>query len=64
MNMTEFSVRFVTPDVAIADVVHNVSTYITPDGAKHENERHVKTYVVVKKNAKWLLAHDHNTIAL
>ena len=64
MNMTQLSMRFITQDAVIADVVHNVSTYTTPDGTKHENERHVKTYVVVKKKGKWLLTHDHNTIVL
>ena len=64
MNMTNLSMRFITPDVAIADAVHGISTYTTPDGVKHEKERHVKTYVVVKKNGKWLLTHDHNTIVL
>ena len=64
MDLADLSMRFITPDVAIAQAVHNMSTYTTPDGTKHENERHVKTYVVVKKNGKWLLTHDHNTIVL
>ena len=64
MNMTQLSMRFITQDAVIADVVHNVSNYTTPDGTKHENERHVKTYVVVRKKGKWLLTHDHNTIVL
>jgi uncharacterized protein (TIGR02246 family) len=64
MDLSDLSMRFITPDVAIAQAVHNMSTYTTPDGTKHENERHVKTYVVLRKNGKWLLTHDHNTIVL
>jgi uncharacterized protein (TIGR02246 family) len=58
------NIRFVTPDVAVVDALHTITNYTTPDGVKHEGERHIKTYVVVKKNEKWLLAHDHNTIIL
>ena len=62
MRIESMDIRFLTPDVAIADVIHIVDNYTTPDGIKHENERHIKTYVVVKKKGKWLLAQDHNTI--
>ena len=55
-------IRFLTPEVAIADVVHKMDKYTTPDEMRHENERQVKTYVVVKRKGKWLLAQDHNTI--
>ena len=62
MRIESMDIRFITPDVAIADVIHKVDNYTTPDGVKHENERHIKTYVVVKKKGKWLLAQDHNTV--
>ena len=62
MLIESMDIRFITPDVAIADVIHKVDNYTTPDGVKHENERHIKTYVVVKKKGKWLLAQDHNTV--
>lgn len=62
MRMESMNIRFITPGVAIADVIHLMDTYTTPDGVKHENERHIKTYVVVKQNGKWLLTHDHNTV--
>ncbi len=62
MRLEMMDIRFLTPDVAIADAIHQVDTYTTPDGVKHENERHIKTYVVVKKKGKWLLAQDHNTV--
>ena len=62
MQIESMDIRFLTPDVAIADVIHKVDNYTTPKGVKHENERHIKTYVVVKKKGKWLLAQDHNTV--
>jgi uncharacterized protein (TIGR02246 family) len=49
MRIESMDIRFITPDVAIADVIHKVDNYTTPDGDKHENERHIKTYVVVRK---------------
>ena len=62
MQIESMDIRFLTADAAIADVIHKVDTYTTPDGVRHENERHIKTYVVVKKKGRWLLAQDHNTI--
>jgi uncharacterized protein (TIGR02246 family) len=62
MQIESMDIRFLTSDVAIADVIHTVGNYTTPDGVKHENEKHIKTYVVVKKKRRWLLAQDHNTI--
>ena len=62
MQIESMDIRFITPEVAIADVIHKIDNFTTPDGVKHENERHIKTYVIVKKKGKWLLAQDHNTI--
>ena len=61
MRIESIDIRFPNTDVAIADVVHQVDNYTTPDGIKHENNRHIKTYVVVKKNETWLLTQDHAT---
>jgi len=57
------TVHLITHDVALVNVIHKSDSYITPeDGMKHENEKQMKTYVVVKHNGKWLLALDQNTI--
>lgn len=37
------------PDVAIADVIHKISNYELSNGVKHENERQLKTCVIVKQ---------------
>lgn len=58
----EMSVRFATSDVAIVTVPSKVSTYTTPDGVRHENELHIRTFVVVKRSGRWLIMQDHNTV--
>jgi uncharacterized protein (TIGR02246 family) len=58
----EMPVRFATPDVAVVTVPSRVSTYTTPDEVRHENERQIRTFVVVKRGGKWLIMQDQNTI--
>jgi uncharacterized protein (TIGR02246 family) len=62
MQIESMSVRFITPSVAIADVIHKMTSYTTPDGERHENERQIKTYVIARQKGKWLLAQDQNTV--
>ena len=61
-TIEEMSVRFATPDAAIVTVTNRMDTYTTPDGVKRENERQIKTFVVVKRNGKWQIMHDQNTL--
>jgi uncharacterized protein (TIGR02246 family) len=61
-SVEDMSVRFATPDVAVVTVTSRISTYTTPDKVKHENERHIKTFVVVKRSGRWLIMQDQNTI--
>ena len=58
----EMSIRFATLDVAVVTVPSRVSTYTTPDGVRHENERQIRTFVVVKRGGRWLIMQDHNTV--
>ena len=60
-TIEDMSVRFATPDVAIVTVTSRMSTFITPDGVKHEDERHIRTFVVVKRSGRWLIMQDQNT---
>lgn len=62
MKIEQIEIRFLTPTVAVADVVHLIDNYTTPDNLIHKNERQIKTYIIVKQEGKWLLAHDHNTV--
>ena len=61
-TVEEMDVRFADPNVAVVTVISRVGTYVTPDGNKHENERHIRTFVVVSRNGRWLIMHDQNTI--
>ena len=62
MTIESISIRLLTPTVAIANVVHKSSEYELPQGVKHQNERQMKTYVIVKRKNIWLLTLDQNTI--
>ena len=64
MKIEKIEINFPLTDVAVANVIHKVSNYTTPDGVEHQNERQFKTYIVVKKNGKWLLFQDHATYIL
>jgi uncharacterized protein (TIGR02246 family) len=61
-TIEQMDVRLANADVAVATVTSRVSTFTTPDGVKHENEQQVRTLVVVKRGARWLIMQDHNTI--
>ena len=61
-TIENMDVRSVTSDVAVVTVTSRMSTYVTPDGAMHENERHIRTFVVVKRNGQWLITQDQNTL--
>ncbi len=61
-TIEDMSIRFATPDAAVVTVTNRMDTYTTPDGVKRENERQIKTFVVVKRNGKWLIMHDQNTL--
>ena len=55
-------VRMAGREAAIATVPSRVSTYTTPDGRVHANERQIRTFVVVKERGRWRIAQDHNTV--
>jgi len=62
LKVESIKIKFLSPTVAIANVVHKCSDYEFPQGVKHQNERHMKTYIMVKRQSKWLLTLDQNTI--
>ncbi|HWZ03766.1 MAG TPA: hypothetical protein VNX40_09155 [Mucilaginibacter sp.] len=62
LTVESIAIRFLSPTVAIANVVHKCSDYEFPAGVQHHNERHMKTYIIVKKQNKWFLTLDQNTI--
>jgi len=60
-NIEKMSVVFPTPDVAAVTVLSQMSTFTTPDGVKHENERHIRTFVLVRRNEQWRILQHQNT---
>ena len=62
LTIESIAIRFLTPTVAIADVVYKSSDYELPQGIKHQNERQQKIYIIVKRQNKWLLTLDQNTV--
>ena len=63
ITIDTMTIHFVTTDVAIVNAIHKSDTYTSPeDGIKHENERQIKTYIIVRQKGKWLLILDQNTI--
>jgi uncharacterized protein (TIGR02246 family) len=61
-TIEDMSVRFANREAAVVTVVNKVSTYTTPDNIKHENERHITTFIVVKRNNKWFIMQDQTNI--
>lgn len=60
-TIEEMAVRFANADVAVVTVTSRMSTFTTPDGVRHENEQHIRTFVVVRRNDRWLIMQDQNT---
>lgn len=60
-TIQEMAVRFASSDVAIVTVTSQMSTFTTPDGTEHENEQHIRTFVLVRRNDRWRIMQDQNT---
>jgi uncharacterized protein (TIGR02246 family) len=60
-TIEQMDVRFATAEVAVVTVTSHASTFTTPDGVKRENPRQIRTFVVVKRSARWLIMQDHAT---
>jgi uncharacterized protein (TIGR02246 family) len=60
-TVEQMDVRFASADVAIATVISAMSPYTGPGGGKHGTERHIRTFVVVKRGERWRIMQDHNT---
>lgn len=61
-NIENMDVRFADADAAVVTVTSRMTSFTTPDGIKHENERHIRTFVVVKRNGRWAIMQDQNTV--
>ncbi len=54
-TVEEMEVRFASPSVAIGTVTSILSAFTMPDGVKHGPERHIRTFVLVKRGDRWLI---------
>jgi len=61
-TIEDMTVRFATPDVAVVTVTSWTTSFTTPDGVRHENEHHIRTFIVVKRGGRWLIMQDQNTL--
>ena len=60
-TIEEMEVRFATTGVAIVTVPSKTSPYTSPDGVRRENQRQIRTFVLVKRHGGWLIMQDQNT---
>lgn len=61
-NIENLDVRFADAGTAVATVTSRMSTFTSPDGVRHVNEHHVRTFVLVKRGTRWLIMQDQNTV--
>lgn len=61
-NIEKLDVRFAGKDAAVATVVSRMSTFTSPDGIRHVNEQHIRTFVLARRGARWLIMQDQNTV--
>jgi uncharacterized protein (TIGR02246 family) len=55
------SLRFLKPDIAIADVDWEMTGAATPEGAPRPPRKGLLDWAMVKTNGRWLIAVMHNT---
>src|SRR6202011_3011962 len=60
-TIEEMEIRFATTRVAIVTVPSKTSPYTSPDGVRRENQRQIRTFVLVKRHGGWLIMQDQNT---
>lgn len=60
-TIESMDVRFAADGVAVGTVISVSSPFVSPDGTKHDGQRGIRTFVVVKRGERWLIMQDHNT---
>jgi len=61
VTIEEMSVRFAASNVALVTVIAHANAFTSTDGVKHENERRIRLFVVVKRSDRWLIIQDQST---
>ncbi|MBI4927234.1 MAG: SgcJ/EcaC family oxidoreductase [Anaerolineae bacterium] len=57
----EIDVRFASTNAAIVTVPSKMSPHTTPDGVRRENQKQIRTFILVKRANQWLIMQDQNT---
>jgi uncharacterized protein (TIGR02246 family) len=60
-SIESMDVRFAADDVAVGTVISVSTPFVSPDGTKHDVQRGIRTFVIVKRGGRWLIMQDHNT---
>ncbi len=60
-TVKRMDVRMASPEVAVATVTSDMSAFTGPDGVRRTKTQQIRTFVVVKRGARWLIMQDHNT---
>ena len=60
-TIENMDIRFAADDVAVGTVTSILSPFTSPDGVKHRAEQYIRTFVVVRRDGRWLIMQDHNT---
>jgi len=53
--------HFLSPSRILAPEYQRMSPFTSPDGVEHGLERHIRTFVVVKRGDRWRIMQDQNT---
>jgi uncharacterized protein (TIGR02246 family) len=57
----EMEVRFAMMNTAIVTVSSKMSSHTTPDGVRRENQKQIRTFILVMRDNRWLIMQDQNT---
>ena len=60
-TIESMDVRFAADGVAVGTVISVSSPFVSPDGTKHDVQRGIRTFVIVKRGDRWLIMQDQNT---
>ncbi|RYF49756.1 MAG: SgcJ/EcaC family oxidoreductase [Cytophagaceae bacterium] len=66
-TLKNVTIRFITPDVAIAHLLSHIGAFYPPDGVDHGGNKRpeaddLATLVLVKQKGKWLLTAGENVV--
>jgi uncharacterized protein (TIGR02246 family) len=60
-TVESMSIIFAERRTAVVTVLSRMSPFVTPDGVRHQNEQHIRTFVLVKRKERWQILQDQNT---